>query len=138
MSLEPVFLKLSDILTTHQLLTRYLGGKEDVRSIELLKSAIAMPAATFDGRYLYPSIPDMAASYLYHLVQNHPFVDGNKRAGAMAALQFLSLNNYYLDATNEEFTELVLQVAAGEKTLRAVMFFFHRHAHLKHSQKRNI
>ena len=56
----------------------------------------------------------------------------------MAALQFLSLNNYYLDATNEEYTELVLQVAAGEKTLRGTSFFFHRHAHPKHSRKRNI
>lgn len=103
-----------------------------------LESAIAMPSATFDGRYLHPTIPDMAAAYLYHLVKNHPFVDGNKRVGTMAAILFLSLNNYYLDATDEEFTELVLQVAAGEKTLRGISFFFHRHAHPKHSRKRNI
>jgi len=135
---EPAFLTLVDIVKYHQLLTRQFGGDEGVRSLELLESAIAMPAATFDDRYLYPSIPDMAASYLYHLVKNHPFVDGNKRVGSMAALQFLSLNNYYLDATNEEYTELVLQVAAGEKTLRGTSFFFHRHAHPKHSRKRNI
>ena len=73
-----------------------------------------------------------------NLVKNHPFVDGNKRVGTMAAILFLSLNNYYLDATDEEFTKLVLQVAAGEKTLRGISFFFHRHAHPKHSRKRNI
>jgi len=76
---EPAFLTLADIVKYHQLLTRQFGGDEGVRSLELLESAIAMPAATFDDRYLYPSIPDMAASYLYHLVKNHPFVDGNKR-----------------------------------------------------------
>ena len=76
---EPVFLLLSEVFKIHQLLTLAFGGEEGVRSLELLESAIAMPSATFDGRYLYPSIPDMAASYLYHLVKNHPFVDGNKR-----------------------------------------------------------
>ena len=138
MTKEPAFLTLSDILKYHQLLTRQFGGEDGVRSLELLESAIAMPSATFDCRYLYPTIPDMAASYLYHLVKNHPFVDGNKRVGSMAALQFLALNYYYFDATNEEYTELVLQVAAGEKTLRGTSFFFHRHAHPKHSRKRNI
>ena len=138
MNIEPVFVNISDVLDIHEYQIQRFGGSDGLRSIELLESAIAMPSATFDGRYLYPSIPDMAASYLYHLVKNHPFVDGNKRVGSMAALQFLSMNNYYLDATNEEYTELVLQVAAGEKTLRGISFFFHRHAHPKHSRKRNI
>ena len=138
MKKEPAFLTTSEIIKYHQLLTRQFGGEDGVRSHDLLESAIAMPSATFDGRYLHPTIPDMAAAYLYHLVKNHPFVDGNKRVGTMAAILFLSLNNYSLDATDEEFTELVLQVAAGEKTLRGISFFFHRHAHPKHSRKRNI
>ena len=138
MKKEPAFLTTSEIIKYHQLLTRQFGGENGVRSHDLLESAIAMPSATFDGRYLHPTIPDMAAAYLYHLVKNHPFVDGNKRVGTMAAILFLSLNNYYLDATDEEFTKLVLQVAAGEKTLRGISFFFHRHAHPKHSRKRNI
>ena len=138
MSPEPVFVTFSNVIKIHQYQIKRFGGTDGLRSIELLESAIAMPASSFDGRYLYPTIPEMAASYLYHLVQNHPFVDGNKRTGSMVALYFLNQNNYWFDATNEEFTELVLQVAAGEKTLRAVMFFFHRHAHLKRSQKRNI
>ena len=138
MKKEPAFLTTSEIIKYHQLLTRQFGGEDGARSHDLLESAIAMPSATFDGRYLHPTIPDMAAAYLYHLVKNHPFVDGNKRVGTMAAILFLSLNNYYLDATDEEFTKLVLQVAAGEKTLRGISFFFHRHAHPKHSRKRNI
>ena len=138
MSIEPVFVKFSAVIKIHQYQIQRFGGSDGLRSIELLKSAINMPAASFDGRFLYPTIPDMAASYLFHLVENHPFVDGNKRTGAMVAVYFLALNNYYLDATNEEYTELVLQVAAGEKTLRGISFFFHRHAHPKHSRKRNI
>ena len=138
MSIEPVFVKFSAVIKIHQYQIQRFGGSDGLRSIELLKSAINMPAASFDGQFLYPTIPDMAASYLFHLVENHPFVDGNKRTGAMVAAYFLALNNYLFDATNEEYTELVLRVAAGEKTLRGISFFFHRHAHPKHSPKRNI
>ena len=138
MNIEPVFVNISDVFDIHEYQILRFGGSDGLRSIELLESAIAMPSATFDGQYLYPTILDMAASYLYHLVKNHPFVDGNKRTGAMVAVYFLALNNYLFDATNEEYTELVLRVAAGEKTLRGISFFFHRHAHPKHSRKRNI
>lgn len=138
MNIEPVFVDISDVFEIHQYQIQRFGGTDGLRSIELLESAIAMPSATFGGQYLYPTIPDMAASYLFHLVENHPFVDGNKRTGAMVAIYFLTRNNYLFDATNEELSDFVLRVAAGEKTLRGISFFFHRHAHTKHSRKRNI
>ncbi len=138
MSIEPVFVKISDVFKIHQYQIQRFGGTDGLRNIGLLKSAIAMPSATFDGRYLYPAIQDMAASYLFHLVENHPFLDGNKRTGAMVALYFLAKNNFLFDATNEELSDFVLQVAAGEKTLRGISFFFHSHAHPKHLRKRNI
>ena len=56
----------------------------------------------------------MAAVYLYHIVRNHPFVDGNKRTGAVAAYSFLAHNGYELDVPEEEFEEIVLGVAKGE------------------------
>ena len=94
-----------------------------------LKSAIGMPSATFGGEYLHPSIIEMAAAYLYHLVENHPFVDGNKRVGAMAALIFLDLNGYDFDASDADFTEMVLKVASGKMMKSEISMFLRQHAH---------
>ena len=89
---EPLFLTFAEIIEIHDYQIEHFGGGEGLRDIELLKSAIGMPSAIFGGEYLHPTILEMAAAYLYHLVENHPFVDGNKRVGAMAALIFLDLN----------------------------------------------
>jgi len=108
------FLSLSEILEIHQdQVTRY-GGTLGVRDIELLKSAIGMPMATYGGDFLHTDVYEMAAAYLYHLVKNHPFLDGNKRVGAVAALVFLLLNGYDFNAPEDDFAELVLAVARGE------------------------
>ena len=78
---DPEFLTLDEVLALHaDRIARY-GGSEGIRDVGLLKSALAAPAATFDGGYLHPTLPEMAAAYLFHLVKNHPFVDGNERVG---------------------------------------------------------
>ena len=82
----------------------------------LLESAVAMPQATYEGAYLHPSLAAMAAAYLFHLCQNHAFVDGNKRAAAFSTVLFLALNGVPDDALPPE-TELehtTLAVARGE------------------------
>ncbi len=84
------------------------GGRAGLRDVGLLESALAVPAATFGGRFLHGSLHEMAAAHLYHLVQNHPFVDGNKRVGLMATLAFLGLNGVRLESTEEELVQLVL------------------------------
>ena len=101
----------------------------EYRRLELLKSAIGMPSATFGGEYLHPTILEMAAAYLYHLVENHPFVDGNKLVGAMAALIFLDLNGYDFDASDAEFTDMVLKVAGGKMLKAEITLFFRQHTH---------
>jgi len=112
--MEPKFLSLTEVLEIHQdQLARY-GGGSGIRDIELLKSALGMPAATYGGEYLHTDVYEMAAAYLFHLVKNHPFVDGNKRVGAVAALVFLVLNGYDFDAPEDDFAEMVLSVARGE------------------------
>ena len=108
------FLSLAELLEIHQdQVTRY-GGALGIRDIELLKSAIGMPMATYGGDFLHTDVYEMAAAYLYRLVKNHPFLDGNKRVGAVAALVFLLLNGYEFDAPEDDFAELVLGVARGE------------------------
>jgi len=114
MTAVPKFLSLNEVLSIHQdQITRY-GGTPGIRDIDLLKSALGIPPATYGGEFLHTDIFEMAASYLFHIVKNHPFVDGNKRTGAVAALVFLDLNGFDFLATEDDFTEMVLAIAGGE------------------------
>jgi death-on-curing protein len=126
---EPLFLTFAEIIEIHDYQISHFGGSDGLRSAEMLKSAIGMPSSTFSGEYLHPTIPEMAAAYLFHLVENHPFLDGNKRVGAMASLVFLDLNGYEFDATDEEFTDLVMRVASGKMLKSEVVLFFQQHSH---------
>ena len=110
---EPVFLSLDEALAIHADQIRRYGGSHGVRDIGLLSSALAMPQASFGGVFLHTSLAEMAAAYLFHIAQNHPFLDGNKRTALAAALAFLWLNDQRLEADEDELTELVLGVAAG-------------------------
>jgi len=111
--MDPVFLSLDEVLEIHeQQIDRY-GGTQGLRDAAGLESAVATPQATFRGEFLHTSIPAMAAAYLFHLSQNHPFLDGNTRAGANAAITFLLMNDWEPDFEEEELVELVLSVATG-------------------------
>ena len=120
------FLSLSEILEIHQDQVARYGGALGIRDIELLNFAIGMPMATYGGDFLHTDVYEMAAAYLYHLVKNHPFLDGNKRVGAVAALVFLLLNGYDFDAPEDDFAELVLAVARGELDKAQVAVFIRR------------
>lgn len=122
--MELAFLTLSEVIEIHNDQIARYGGSEGVRDWGLLQSALAMPAAMFGGQYLHTDLCEMAAAYLFHLVQNHPFFDGNKRVGAVAADVFLTLNNFRLKATEEEFEEMVISVATGAMGKSAVAEFF--------------
>jgi death on curing protein len=114
--MEPVFLSLDEVLEIHEQQIDLYGGSHGLRDAAGLESAVATPQATFGGEFLHPSIPAMAAAYLFHLSQNHPFIDGNKRAGANAAITFLLMNDWKPDFEEEELVELVLSVASGRLT----------------------
>jgi len=121
---QPVFLTLGEILAIHRDQIARYGGTEGVRDWGLLEAAIAMPRAAFGGRYVHGDLCEMAAAYLFHLVQNHPFLDGNKRVGAVAAYVFLAMNNVDLVADEDAYAELVLSAARGERPKWAVAEFF--------------
>ena len=111
----------------HDQIERY-GGGPGIRDLGLLQSALAMPAAGFGGRYLLTNFFEMAAAYLFHIAQNHPFLDGNKRTGAVASLVFLSLNGVEVETDEEEFANTVLGVAEGELDKAAVAEFYRRNS----------
>jgi death-on-curing protein len=122
-----LFLSLEDILESHQFQIDSYGGSPGIREIGLLKSAIAQPQASFGGQLLHADVYEMAAAYLYHLVMNHPFVDGNKRVGLEAALIFLEINNATLKASDEDLVELVLKTTLGQVGKRDIAEFFRSH-----------
>jgi death-on-curing protein len=123
----PLFLEIDEVLALHAEQIERYGGTPGVRDTHLLASAIGTPHATFDGELLHPSIVEQAAAYLFHLCQNHPFVDGNKRIALMATIAFLGLNDHRLEAGEDELVEFVLAVAAGELTKFQVVGFLERH-----------
>ena len=125
--MDPVFLSLSEVLEIHQDQIARYGGAAGIRDIELLKSALGMPSATYGRQFLHTDIYEMAAAYLFHLVKNHPFIDGNKRVGAVTALIFLYLNGFDFDAPEDDFAEMVLAVARGDIDKADVAVFIRRH-----------
>jgi death-on-curing protein len=122
-----LFLTVDDIIESHQNQIDTYGGSYGIRDIGLLESAIGQPEASFGGEYLHADIFEMAAAYIYHLVMNHPFVDGNKRVGLEAALIFLEINNENLNASDEELVDLVLKTTAGQVGKREIAEFFRFH-----------
>lgn len=110
---EPVFLTLDEVLAIHSDQIRRYGGATGIRDASLLRSAMGMPEATFEGEFLHGTPFEMAAAYLFHIARNHPFLDGNKRTALMAALVFLGLNGFGLDAAPDTVYAIVDGVAAG-------------------------
>lgn len=119
--MTPDFLTLEDVLDIHARQLSRFGGGEGVRDLGLLESALAQPRATFGGEYVHSGLWEMAAAYLFHIVSNHPFVDGNKRVGLLSALVFLELNGISLTQGSEELYTLTMAVAAGQETKAGVV-----------------
>jgi death-on-curing protein len=124
----PRFLSLDQVVRLHRDLIERYGGSDGVRDIGLLQSASAQPEAAFGGQYLHADLFEMAAAYLFHIVQNHPFVDGNKRTGAAAAIIFLAINDVEIAADEQGLVETTLAVARGERKKPAVAEFFRSRA----------
>ena len=103
------------------------GGTPGVRDLGLLQSALAQPCGTFGGQFLHANLMEMAAAYLFHLVQNHPFTDGNKRVGLVATLVFLEFNGKEIDAPDADLETLVLSVAQGQANKTAISSFLQQH-----------
>lgn len=107
-------LTVDEVLETYQRIMQQSGGLVGVRDFGALESAVAQPYMTFGGNDLYPSLAEKAAALGFSLIQNHPFVDGNKRTGHAALATFLAINGYKIDASMDEQYEIILAVASGK------------------------
>ncbi len=108
------FLTLAEILLIHENQIRTYGGEYGVRDIHLISSAIALPESTFDGKYLHKGEFEMAGAYAYHLCQNHPFIDGNKRTALASALVFLELNGINVTDPRGQLYDGMMAMAKSE------------------------
>jgi death on curing protein len=124
----PYFLEMDDVLESHELQIKMYGGTEGIRDIGLLESALAQPKAEFGGQYLHVDLFEMAAAYLFHIVSNHPFIDGNKRVGLESAPLFLEVNGASLNVTDEELVEITIQTATGNSSKKEIAAYFRSHA----------
>jgi death-on-curing protein len=125
---EPVFLGLDEVIEIHHDQIKRYGGRPGILDLGILKSTIAMPSATFDGNYLHTDIFEMASAYLFHIVRNHPFIDGNKRTGAVASIVFLMLNGIDFQADEDDFEKIVILAAEGKIDKAAIARFFENNA----------
>ncbi|MEO8604460.1 MAG: type II toxin-antitoxin system death-on-curing family toxin [bacterium] len=121
MALE--FLRFDEVLAIHAHQVQRYGGRLGLRDRSLLESALAMPQAAFAGEELHASVVEKGAAYLFHLVKNHPFVDGNKRVGLAACLVFLRLNGIAISATDDALVELTVGVASSARSKADVTVF---------------
>jgi death on curing protein len=108
------FLTLAEVLEFHEDMIREFGGSPGIRDLGLAESALSMPQSGAGDQHYHAFPFEMAAAYLYHIVQNHPFVDGNKRTAFAAALTFLELNGYAVLGGEAELEAATWQVASGK------------------------
>lgn len=120
------------VIEVHDSLIDEYGGRKGVLNEGLLRSALEMPKARFNGKDLHLTIFDKTAAYLFHLIQNHPFVDGNKRTASMVAMVFFASNNKKsFTIIDAEYQEIILGVAKGLVMKKEIAKFFRKSQHLK-------
>lgn len=107
------YLSLTEVLIIYRRIIAQTGGSLGIRDFNALESALAQPRATYGGEDLYPTIVDKASSLGFSLIQNHPFIDGNKRIGHAAMETFLILNGFEIDAAVDEQEQVILTIASG-------------------------
>lgn len=107
-------IRIEQIKLIHHSLVTETGGSGGIRDMSLLESAMYAPFQTFDGEALYPSIQQKAAKLCTGLIQNHPFIDGNKRIGIHTMLIFLSINGIDISYTGSELIQIGLEITDGK------------------------
>src|SRR5829696_6639768 len=112
--IEPEFLTLDDVLLIHDEQLKAYGGIQGIRDKGLLESAVMMPQASFGGEYLHTDLFEMAAAYAFHIAENQPFLDGNKRTALVSALVFLDINGFEVLDDEMKLYDAMIAIANKE------------------------
>lgn len=116
-----------EVVDIHQILIDEFGGANGIRDKELLSSALARSFQTFDGKELYPTTIEKAASLIESILINHPFIDGNKRTGYVLMRLILLSNNFDIIATQEEKYTFVIDIASGKSKFDSIVSWLSTH-----------
>jgi len=121
------YLTLAEVLALHELIVEQAGGSGAVRDLGALESAVAQPRMTFGGQDLYPTLAGKAVALCFSLIQNHAFVDGNKRLAHAAMETFLVLNGHEIRATVDESEQIFLELASGKGSRERLLAWLQEH-----------
>lgn len=105
------FLRVEDVVELHTMQLENYGGATGIRSPNLLESAVMSPQASFGGKYVHNDLYEMAAAYAFHIAENQPFVDGNKRTALASALVFLDWHDVEIDDSGEDLYKAMIDIA---------------------------
>ncbi len=120
-------LTLEQVLTLHQQIIEQSGGATGIRDRGILESALAQPYISYDGQDLYPTLIEKVAALGFSLINNHPFVDGNKRIGHAAIEVMLLMNGYEIQADVDTQETVILSMAASEMSRESFLKWLQRH-----------
>jgi death on curing protein len=121
------YLTLEEVIELHRMLIERSGGSYGLRDQGALESAVAQPQMTFDQIDLYPTLSAKAAALAYSLIQNHPFIDGNKRIGHAAMEVMLAMSGYRIEASLDEQEQVILEVASSQRSREALLEWLEQH-----------
>lgn len=119
-----LYLSLEEVLLLHKKEIDRFGGSHGIRDRGLLLSAIAQAELSLFGDLVYKNAYEVAGTYAYHIIKNHPFIDGNKRIGILAAMTFLQINDMHIQTDHEELYDLAIDIASSKIDKEAVIAFF--------------
>ncbi len=125
MNFEPEFLTLEDVLAIHEEQIARFGGMNGIRERDLLESAVASPQAAFGGEWLHDSLIKMAAAYAFHIAENQPFIDGNKRTGLLCAVVFLDINDITIDYPDDRLYQAMIDIAEKKMERKSFATLLH-------------
>jgi len=136
---EPKFISLGEAIQIHnhhiqKQIEDGEGGSQEIADLGLLKSAIAQPQIGSKEGFLYKNLFEMAATYAFHIIKNHPFVDANKRTGMTCAIAFLEENGYQMTANSDQLYETATGIANNLIRKEEVVRFFQEHSRPSQSQ----
>jgi len=123
---EPQFLALEDVLELHDMQLEHYGGAVGIRDHGLLESAVSMPQASFDGEFVHRGLFEMAAAYAFHIAENQPFTDGNKRTALAAALVFLDWHGVEVNDLDEALYGAMIAIAERKLNKSGLAVLFQR------------
>jgi death-on-curing protein len=120
-------LGLAEVIALHRLIIQTSGGSHGIRDLGALEAAVAQPRMTFGGDDLYPTLEEKVAALGFSLVNNHPFIDGNKRVGHAAMETFLVLNGFEIEGDVDAQENLMLGLASGQISRAELLRWLQEH-----------